>query len=47
MVIVLRDRRVRLDYGVTDLLPGVEGRTRYDDDGDRLVVELTPQTYMS
>ncbi len=38
-------RAVSLDWGVVELPYGVEGRTRYDEDRDQIVIEISTQTY--
>ncbi|MBI5537109.1 MAG: ImmA/IrrE family metallo-endopeptidase [Deltaproteobacteria bacterium] len=43
--VVVGDRRYKLDCGVAELPSGCEARTRYDRGADRIVVELTPDTY--
>ncbi len=38
-------REIPLEFGVAELAPGVEGRSRFDRETDRLVVELNPEVY--
>lgn len=39
------NRNVRLSWGVEQLPKGVEGRCKYDEENDEIVVELSPETY--
>lgn len=39
------NRDVRLNWGLAPLPKGVEGRCRYDEEDEAIVVELSPETY--
>ncbi len=44
-VVIAGGRRVKLDWAVEELPGGVEGRTRYYEGEDKIVIELSPSTY--
>lgn len=43
--VIVGGRRVPFDWGVAELDRGVEGRTRYDEERDKIVIEVSPATY--